>query len=178
MGLVYNDFDVDYNDRASREKRTAILRLLETLKKQGTPVDTLGIQAHLNPSRNFDARSFRQFLRAAADLGLGLYITELDVIDKELPADIERRDRLAADHAQLYLETALAEPAVKAVFTWGLSDRFAWRKEFSYARRRDGLPPRNLPLDEAMRRKPLWTAIARAFDGATPRGGAAEPKAP
>jgi endo-1,4-beta-xylanase len=170
--LVYNDYGVDYADRASRDRRAVILRLIETLKKQGAPVDALGIQGHLNPSRSFDAPSFREFLHTAADLGVILYITELDVNDRNLPAGIGHRDRLAADHAREYLETALDEPAVRGVFTWGLSDRFTWRNEFSYSRRRDGLRARTLPLDEDMRRKPLWTAIAQALDGATPRGGA------
>jgi endo-1,4-beta-xylanase len=169
--LVYNDYGVDYGDRASRKKRTALLRLLETLKNRGTPVDTLGIQGHLNPSRSFDARSFQHFLHEVADLGLGLYITELDVNDRDLPPEARDRDRQAADHALEYLEIALAEPAVQAVFTWGLSDRFTWRNEFSYSRRQDGLPARTLPLDAEMRRKPLWTAIARALDGVAPRGG-------
>jgi len=35
--------------------------------------------------------------------------------------------------------------------------------------REDGQPQRPLPFDSQLRRKPLWEAIARAYDGAPKR---------
>ena len=59
----------------------------------------------------------------------------------------------------------LAEPAVRAVVTWGLADKYSWLNTESapWARRGDGKPERPLPLDADLRRKPIWGAIADAF---------------
>ena len=91
-------------------------------------------------------------------------VTELDVKDASLSADIAMRDRIVAAAYEDYLNVVLDEPAVIAVLTWGLSDRYTWLSEF--APRQDGLPVRPLPLDKNMNRKLAWNAIARAFDQA------------
>jgi endo-1,4-beta-xylanase len=166
--LVYNEFGLEYDNREQEAKRTAVLRLLEKLKSQGTPIHALGIQAHLSPSDNkFNPEKFRKFLEEVASLGLKIMITELDVVDKKLPKDIATRDRIVAGTYEDYLSTALDERAVIAVINWGLSDRYTWLSEFEP--RPDGLPVRPLPLDERMQPKLAWNAIARAFDGAPNR---------
>jgi endo-1,4-beta-xylanase len=96
-------------------------------------------------------------------------VTELDVCDRHLPANIEKRDMLVASAARRFLEVALDQPATSAVLTWGLSDRYSWLSEYASVRRQDGLRSRGLPLDEDMRRKPLWSALATSFAAADPR---------
>ena len=56
----------------------------------------------------------------------------------------------------------LNEPAVIAVITWGLSDRYTWLSD--YAPREDGLPVRPLPLDHELKLKQAWMAIAQSFE--------------
>lgn len=67
---------------------------------------------------------------------------------------------------QIQLTAVLDEPAVIAVITWGLSDRYTWLSHKQA--RQDGRAVRPLPLDADMRRKEAWKAIARAFKQATP----------
>jgi endo-1,4-beta-xylanase len=167
--LFYNDYGFEQTDRASRAKRTAVLRLLERLRRDGAPIDALGMQGHLRAGRELDTEQLPGFLRAVADLGLVIYVTEFDVTDRDLPADPRLRDPLVADCARRYLETVLAEPAVRGVITWGLSDRYTWLNGHASLRRRDGRSARSLPLDAEMQRKPLWQAMARAFQSAAPR---------
>ncbi len=162
---VYNDYGLQYDTSSHAAKRHAALRLLERLQAKGTPIQAFGIQSHLRASETrFNAEKLRQFLRDIASMGLKILITELDVSDQGLPADIEQRDRLVADAYREYLDVVLDEPAVIAVLTWGLSDRYTWLSEFKP--REDGLPVRPLPLDENLERKPAWWAIAQAFDNA------------
>jgi endo-1,4-beta-xylanase len=167
--LVYNDAWLDYDIPRDTIQREAVLGLLEYLKSIGTPVHALGIQAHLDASnnKNLNPEKFKQFLSDVASLGLKILITELDVKDTNLPADINTRDRLVAEAYEDYLSVALDEPAVIAVITWGLSDRYTWLSQF--APRPDGLPVRPLPLDDRLNRKLAWNAIARAFDNAPKR---------
>jgi endo-1,4-beta-xylanase len=165
---VYNDYGLQYDTSSHAAKRRAALGLLERLKAKGTPIQAFGIQSHLRASETrFNAETLRRFLRDIASMGLKILITELDVSDQGLPADIEKRDRLVADAYQTYLDVVLDEPAVIAVLTWGLSDRYTWLSEFKP--REDGLPVRPLPLDENLERKPAWYAIAQAFDNAPVR---------
>ena len=57
------------------------------------------------------------------------------------------------------------------MLTWGLSDRYTWHATREASRWPDGRPPRVLPLDENLGRKPMWHAMARAFDGAPAHTG-------
>ena len=109
--------------------------------------------------------------QACADKGLDtdVVLTELDVKDRRLPPDIAERDRAVADHARAFLDAALDERAVKGVVTWGITDRYSWLSTTKGSMRDDGLTVRGLPLDENMQRKPLWHAIAEAFDHAPAR---------
>jgi endo-1,4-beta-xylanase len=166
--LVYNDCWLDYDTSRDNAQRVAVLNLLEYLKSIGTPIHALGIQAHLRGRETrFNPKKFRQFLSDVASLGLKIMITELDVADAGLPADIDLRDRIVAHAYEEYLSVALDEPAVIAVLTWGLSDRSSWLSEA--VPRSDKLPVRPLPLDANFKRKLAWNAIARAFDNAPVR---------
>ncbi|HEY9770739.1 MAG TPA: endo-1,4-beta-xylanase [Coleofasciculaceae cyanobacterium] len=166
--LTYNEFGLDYNIAEDEAKRTATLKLLENLKAKGTPVHAFGIQAHLDATRNddFSPQKLRQFLQDVADLDLKIIISELDVRDRFLQGDIASRDRAVARAYSDFLSVALDEPAVVAVATWGLSDRYTWTKD---KLRPDGTFQRPLPLDARLNRKLAWKAIAHAFDNAPRR---------
>jgi endo-1,4-beta-xylanase len=155
-------------------RRTTLLKLLEQMRRSGTPVDAIGVQAHLSCAGGppFSAARLRQFLADVAGLGLTIQITELDVTDEKAPADEAARDRLVADAYSRFLDAALDEPAVKMVVTWGLSDRHSWivRKETHESKwRTDGLPSRPLPFDADLKPKPAFEAIAQAFAHAPQR---------
>jgi len=165
--LAYNETGIEYDIPAHERKRTALLKLLESLKSQGTPIHALGIQSHLLGDQKINAEKLRNFLKDIASLGLKILITELDVIDRKLPGDIGKRDRMVAAAYEDYLSVVLDEKAVTTVMTWGLSDKYTWLNEF-YPRK-DGKPAHPLPLDADMQRKLAWNAIARAFDYAPKR---------
>jgi len=163
--LCYNEFGLDYDTPEQERKRGAVLRLLRQLKDRKASVEAFGMQAHLSAAsqKNFKAETLQRFFGDVASLGLKILITELDVIDRDLPDDIESRDKGVAEVYESYLTAALQEPAVIAVLTWGLTDKHTWLA--SRHRRPSGVPLRVLPLDVEYQRKPAWSAMARAFDG-------------
>ena len=172
--LVVNEHDIELDAPEHETRRVALLDLLQRMQKAGTPVDAVGIQAHLTAVGGppFSADKLRRFIRDIAALGLTVQITELDVTDENAPADIPVRDRLIADAYRRFLDAALDEPAVKMVVTWGLADRHSWivRHETNQAKwRKDGLPSRPLPFDTDLRPKPAFTALAEAFRHAPTR---------
>jgi endo-1,4-beta-xylanase len=170
--LVLNEFGFETDDQfdSAADKRAKALLVLDQLLEAAVPVHALGVQAHLEAddfARKFDAEGYRQFLSEVADRGLKILITELDVLDDGLPEDVAERDAAIADAYRLYLDTALAEPAVTAVITFGLSDRYTWLQE-DYPRE-DGAPRRPLPLDDELQPKPAYEALQRALEDAPDR---------
>ena len=161
--LVYNDFGIEYDARWFNERRAHLLDLLSGMVARGVPIDALGIQSHLSGDRTPDFAHFERFLSGVADLGLDLMVTELDVRDENLPAHVKERDcRVAAVYRE-YLDVLLAQPRLRSLAVWGLSDRYSWLSEF--APRDDREPVRPLPLDAEMNRKPAWHAISEALGG-------------
>ncbi|HXZ00860.1 MAG TPA: endo-1,4-beta-xylanase [Stellaceae bacterium] len=171
--LVVNEYGIVHDTPEADGKRAAVLRLLERTKRRGTPVDALGVQAHLDVGGDpFSPVKFRRFLADVAALGLGIQVTELDVTDARAPAEIAPRDRLVADAYARFLDAALDEPSVGVVVTWGLSDRHSWivrHESNDQGWRKDGLSSRPLPFDAALARKPAWDALAAAFRAAPAR---------
>jgi endo-1,4-beta-xylanase len=177
--LVYNDYMGWESDNAPH--RDGVLRLLERFRKNGVPVNALGIQAHIgagnqdsNANRAFDARdekAWRKFLEDVTAMGYSLLITEFDVHDAPLPADVTARDRSVAALGRAFLDLTLSFSQVNAVLCWGLADSHTWLQR--RAPRRDGLPKRPTPYDDQLHPKPLRQAIAAAFRAAPPRKPAA-----
>lgn len=166
--LVYNDYDFTLPGRDNAHKRRDILKLLERFKKRDVPIHAIGLQSHLMDGPGwFKPKLALDFLDELKNLGLRAMITELDVRDDNLPADVDTRDARVADIMKTYLEALLAHPTISSVITWGLSDKYTYINEF-YPRK-DGLRARPLLLDESFAPKPAWYAVAQALDGAPVR---------
>jgi endo-1,4-beta-xylanase len=173
--LVYNDYMGWEKDSAAH--RDGVLRLLERLRRNGVPVNALGIQAHIgsgnqdsNVNRVFDARdeaAWRKFLREVTGMGYRLLITEFDVHDGSLPEDIGKRDKSVASLARAFLDITLDFREVNSVLCWGLADNFNWLQGRKPAK--PGVPKRPTPFDNQFQPKPLRDAIAAAFRSAPTR---------
>ncbi|WP_326641339.1 endo-1,4-beta-xylanase [Nonomuraea fuscirosea] len=167
--LLINEFGFETGPDAPARRRS-MLKAIDHLRSRNVPVHALGIQAHLNAdgfAQSFDAPAYRAFLSAVAARGLSVFITEMDVQDDGLDADIPSRDAAVAEVYARYLSVALREPAVKVVLNFGLSDRYTWLQE-DYPRP-DGAARRPLPFDEDLQPKPAYTAILLAFQRAPAR---------
>ena len=159
--LVYNDFGIEYDDVWHQTRRDMVLDLVTGLLSHDVPLDAVGIQAHLEGHRPSAFGPLLAFIDELHALGLEVMITELDVSDQKLPAEIDARDRMIAEAYTGFLNAVLPHPAVTTVVSWGFADPHSWLNEFMP--RDDGLPPRPLPLDQDYRRKPAWHAIAKAL---------------
>ena len=167
--LVYNDFMSWYSDSTHRD---GVLRLLEGMLNRGTPIDALGIQSHIwgGNSGGFgsDETAWRTFLDEVTGMGLGLVLTEFDVDDKDLPADIETRDEQVAEVTREYLSIMFDYEEVRTLTCWGLVNGYSWLQGFNP--RADGRDKRPLPFDDDYNPTPMAFAIRDAFEGATARG--------
>lgn len=164
--LFYNDFGMEYDTPLEDQRRAGLLALLDELRRRNAPIQGFGLQAHLGVHRNFNAKKLRAFLGEVAARGVIIRLTEFDVMDRYAAAPPGARDQAVADHARRFLDAAFDEPQVKGLVCWGIRDRDSWVLQEKWTR---GLLERPLPWDDQLRRKPLWTAIAAAFDAAPER---------
>lgn len=166
--LALADYGLEYDDIPwMLDKRQAIVRLIRALRSQGVPIHALNLQSHLlGDHPPAFGQGLRAFLQDVADLGLEIYIGELDLDDQNVSANAEGRDRAAADIFARYLDVVLEQPAVKMLSTWGLSDRYTAKTYI--APRPDG-DMRPLPFDRDLRPKRASTAIQAALERAPKR---------
>ncbi len=101
-------------------------------------------------------------MRELNRLGLQVFVTELDINDQGLPGPVSERDPAVARVYLEYLNLMLAEPNVRAVLTWGITDRYTWLTHEKP--RADGKPQRPLPFDAELHPKPAFFAMRQAFD--------------
>lgn len=169
--LVYNDY-MSW-EPGNEKHRAGVLKLLEGFKKRGVPVDALGIQSHIridtyDPSTGTgpkQEREWKQFLDDVTGMGYNLLMTEFDVNDQALPAQISSRDVSVAAYAKGYLDLMFSYPQLKDVLAWGMCDSYSWLQQFQPTRT-DGQAKRPCPYDSEFKPKPLYKAIADAFAAA------------
>jgi len=160
--LTYNDYDIETDSPSQHAKREAVLDMLRHFVKKGVPIQALGLQSHLRTKEGIPTfNSLGKFLKEIAKLNLHVFVTELDVDDQFMPADITERDRQVAGLYGSYLNAVLHHGSVKAVLTWCLSDRDSWLQNFRP--RADHLPQRPLPFDADLKPKPAFFALRDAL---------------
>ena len=169
--LTYNDFDIELDTPEQSVKRGQVLMLVRRLHARGIPIHAVGIQSHLQANGPRPGAGLVSFIRSVAEMGLEVYVTELDVNSHALPGGPELQDAAVADVYRSYLDLVLREPSVKAVLTWGITDAHTWLNQSKqpWALRPDGARQRPLPFDDDYRPAPAFFALRNAFDTARPR---------
>jgi endo-1,4-beta-xylanase len=117
--LVYNDFNIE----TVNAKSNALFTLVSGFKQQGIPIDAIGLQMHLT-SGGIDISSLTENMQRFAQLGLQIYITEMDV---RYPTPISTANLQA--QATIYsnvLNACLQQTACKGLQTWGFTDKYSW----------------------------------------------------
>ena len=170
--LTYNDYGIEDESDDDQKKRAATLQLLRRLKAANVPIGALGIQSHIKAGVGQTyGKGLRELMASVRELGLKVYITEMDVNDDGLPYDdAAQRDRAVAAVYSDYLNLVLAEPAVDAVLTWGFTDRSTWLDDIpEHKKTRPNRRQRALPFDEDYQPTAVSFAIRDAFDRRTGR---------
>ena len=167
--LVYNDYGIEGEDDASAKKREAVMGLLREMQRRQVPLDALGVQSHIS-AVNKDGSvpvygsGLMKMIAEARKMGLKVLVTEMDVNDRYLAPAIGPRDAAVAKVYGSYLGTVLRDPAVIAVLTWGITDKYTWLdREDSRA---DGEPERPLPFDAEMQPTPAFAVEIKALEEA------------
>ncbi|MEF2552356.1 endo-1,4-beta-xylanase [Aurantimonas sp. A2-1-M11] len=154
--LVINDYDLEFVGPRYDARRQIMLDIVRQLQDGNIPVHGVGIQGHLYAGRQIDRGGLERFHKELDGLGVGLMVTELDVIDWETPPGDAAQDEAAYGLVSDLLDGIFAWKPPEAVIVWGISDRYSWVSDV--LPRPDGHPDRPLPLDRDMRPKP-WMSL-------------------
>ena len=150
--LVYND----YGAEVINPKSTGILNMVRSMQDRGIPIDGVGFQMHITTS-GINYGSFAQNLQRFADLGLALFVTEMDV-RMQLPATADKL-ALQADVYRNVMDVCLNQPACNGLLMWGFTDAHSWIPGF--------YPGWGAALifDEAYNPKPAYDTLLAELQG-------------
>jgi endo-1,4-beta-xylanase len=161
--LTYNDYGIELDTPEQIDKRGQVLMLVRRLRARGVPIDAVGVQSHLTAGDPMPGSGLIHFVRELRSMGLEVFITEMDVNDRNLPEAVEARDAAVAKVYRDYLTMMLAEPNVNVALTWGITDRYTWLQGAKHGRA-DGRPERPLPIDYDYQATPAFFAERDAID--------------
>jgi endo-1,4-beta-xylanase len=150
--LVYNDYDAE----VVNAKSTGIYNMVQDMQNRGIPIDGVGFQMHIGTG-GINYQSFEQNLQRFADLGLALFVTEMDV-RIQLPVTAAK----LATQANVYrnvINVCLRQPACYGFLMWGFTDLHSWIPGF--------FPGYGAALifDENYNPKPAYDALEGALVG-------------
>jgi endo-1,4-beta-xylanase len=165
--LTYNDFGLELDTDDGARRRAAVLVMLRRLKQRNVPIDAVGLQSHLTAGDRF-GQGLLSFIEACREMDLQVFLSEIDVNDRNLPGNLDQRDRGVADTYSDYLTAALRPRNVTTVVTWGASDANSWLN-WSGETRLDGKPLRPLLFDDKLQPTRAFSAVREAFNNRVQR---------
>lgn len=169
--LTYNDYGIELDTADQAKKRGLVLALIKKFKERNVPLHAVGVQSHLSADGPQPGAGLVEFVREVGRMGLEVYITELDVNTKNIAGGNPEQDAAVARVYRNYPALMLAEPNVKALLTWGITDAHTWLNQMKqpWAVRPDGSRQRPLPFDDALQPAAAFFALRDAIDGAAKR---------
>ncbi|MBN2738816.1 MAG: endo-1,4-beta-xylanase [Spirochaetales bacterium] len=148
--LIYND----YNMHVVSAKSTGAYNMIKGMLQRGIKVDGVGFQMHLTDTGiNYD--SFAQNMQRFADLGLEIWITEMDVRinPNASTADYENQAKIYKS----VMQKVMQQPACTVFQVWGITDQYSWVPQT--------FPGTDNPLlfDRSYNPKPAYYAVQEAL---------------
>lgn len=159
--LVLNEAFCEQDDEWGQSIRPLLYDCVKRLKDDGVPIHAVGLQGHLKPHLPFDYGAFADWVARLGELGVSIKITELDVDDSRMPADVAARDAAVAAQLTAFLSPVLKVKAVSEVICWQLSDKYSWYANSGWYP--EGRPARSHPFDAQFAPKTATAALAEAL---------------
>ena len=153
--LFYNEAEAEEINK----KSDAIYAMVREFKRQGVPIDGIGLQMHIGSTLPNIASISANIARFTA-LGLQVHITELDVsLVVDANGNASAADlQMQADIYRQIAEACLSHPGCTAIQTWGFTDKYSWIG--SHSKRTRGAA---LPFDRNYQPKPAYEALRQAL---------------
>ena len=112
--LELRDNGIEFPDN---DEYQMFYQLVKHLLNQGVPLDAVGFQTHLSTEQTYDWEGLKNNIKRYKDLGLEVYITELDVGN-----DGTKQGRKKQKQYYYNVVKAAREGGVDQIHLWGLND--------------------------------------------------------
>jgi GH35 family endo-1,4-beta-xylanase len=149
--LVINEYETIVSDFILDTKER-FYALIAELKRRGTPLHGVGLQAHEPRSEWYSPVEYWKVLDYYSELGLPLHLTEFvsESSNEKIKGWKEGNWGLEeqADFAEQFYRISFGHPMVESINWWGLSDRYIWQE-----RPQAGL------IDENYNPKPVYNRL-------------------
>jgi endo-1,4-beta-xylanase len=143
--LFINDYGIDWNG----PKEAAMLQLASTLKKEGVPLDGIGMEEHLDLTFPPTEQEVEQAMSRYQALGLDVQVTEMDVRTTGFQGTAKQAEEKQAEIFGYVARACRATPACSRFTVWGVSDAVSWL----------GAAAEPLPFNSNYKAKQAWPAI-------------------
>jgi endo-1,4-beta-xylanase len=137
-------------------KSDAIYAMVKDFRRNGVPIDGVGLQMHVSRLDPDMAAIAANIARLAA-LGVQVHITELDVSLPLDPTSGQARPEDLLRQADVYrgvVRACVQNPGCTAIQTWGFTDKYSWVGSHSH-----GMSGAALPFDRTYKPKPAYAGM-------------------
>jgi len=164
---ILNVHNVEHTGADHDAARRATVNLVTRLVKNHVPIQAVGVESHLDGWRGIDVPALTTFVKTLRDLGLQVFVTELDVNDSRTMGSIAMRDQAVAEYYQKYISAFYAAAGTpNRLILWSPTDWENWMDYVASSpryHRADGNLHRPGILDEDFKPKPSFFAVASAI---------------
>jgi endo-1,4-beta-xylanase len=168
--LIFNDVNNECaRNAATRYITISMYNFVKALISTGTPIDGIGMQMHLsclsdsNPATPSKQCVLETMVRYA-EMGLGIYITEMDVNLHSVQGTQSERFAFQAGVYHDMIAACIESGACKSFTTWGISDATSWLNcPWNWCQHIENADP--LMFDYNFHPKPAYQAIFDALSG-------------
>jgi endo-1,4-beta-xylanase len=152
--LIYHEYGAEGLGRKSDD----VYNLVQSLILERVPIGGVGLQMHIEATRQASPADIARNLRRLAELGLLVNISEMDVRIARLPGEAAAR---LEEQRRIYHDitgACMAEPRCHALTFWGFTDLHSWI-DGHYG------PDDPLLFDESYAAKPAYYGVLDALRG-------------
>lgn len=147
----------DFLNESENDISDAMYQYIKSAKARNVPIDGIGMQMHIDgthpPTKDEVVSNMKRF----GELGVDVYVTELDVNMNDVRAEGDDKDQIQAG---IYYEMARAcieSKVCKSFALLGITDKETWYSHMGLT------DPRPLPFDKQYRPKPAFFSLRDAF---------------
>lgn len=128
--LFFNDFNI----LVSNQKSEGLYNLIKDYKKEGIPINGIGMQMHITTDSDLDFEKMLKNINRFNDLGLEVQITELDVSLEKANNEKESTE-IINTQSDIYsnaLKVCMNAKNCTGFIMWGILDKYSPRETFQY----------------------------------------------
>ncbi len=152
--LILNDF----HNESRNDVSDAMFAYMKGAKERGIPIDGVGMQMHIDGTHPPNKDEVISNMKRFGELGLEVYVTELDVNMNDVKAEGDDKDQIQANIYYEMTRACIESKVCHSFALLGITDDETWYNHL-------GLPdPRPLPFDRNYQPKPAYYSLRAALE--------------